>query len=291
MKKIYRRFGYALFALVVAAFFALRHAPVIHEKSAAIHLPPVNREHKMSLTYDVYAAGFSSLNASLTIDVSRKDYDVTLEAETKGLIGKLFSWKTDAHATGRIDEKSALIPALYTQHSIWHKNVSATEMSYDPHGSALKMTTQDNGKASLDTDMNTTLANHAGDVLTGTLALLRNAGSASKCTGKVPVFDGKRRFNIILTDDGTEVLAPSRYSGFTGKTMRCIFKMEPVAGFEPNDQKRGWMAIQNYTEEHHKLPTIWLSRIKNSEQVIPVRVEITSAYGSVVANLSGSTGN
>jgi hypothetical protein len=284
MKKLSRPFYYALAALLLAALIAVRQMTVT-QKNVPVPAALV-QEHKLLLQYDVYASGFKALSASLTIGMDKKAYDMAMEAETRGLIGRLFPWKVSMDTTGRIGAKGALIPILHTDRTTWRQKVSLEEMSYDPHGKVVKMTTQDDGKAAADLPIDNALSNHAVDVLTGTLALLQNADSTHHCTGQFPVFDGKRRFNITLTDDGTEILASSRYSRFEGEAMRCILKVEPAAGFEPKDEKRGWMAVQNYTEARHKLPTLWLARIKDSEQVIPVRMEIASAYGSVVANLS-----
>lgn len=284
---IHRPTRYILLALLVTTLLVIRSVPVSHERVPVFH--PVVHEHKslflsQSLKYDVYAAGIKSLSASLKINFEGTAYDIALEAEAQGFIGKLFPWKTSTHTTGHIDEKGSLIPAHHTERSSWRQNVTITEISYDSHGKAVKMTVQDNDKAATEQKMDSALANKAVDVLTGMLALLQNANSTNKCAGKFPVFDGRRRFDVTLADDGTEVLSPSGNSRFAGETLRCIFKTEPVAGFEPKDLKRGWMVIQNYTEARHKLPTIWLA--KQNGRMIPVRMEITSAYGSAVANLS-----
>lgn len=284
---IHRPTRYILLALFVTALIIVRSVPVSHEHVPAFH--PVVHEHKslflsQSLKYDVTAAGIKSLRASLKIDFEGTAYDIALEAEAQGFIGKLFPWKTSTRTTGHIDEKDSLIPTLHTERSTWRQNVTVTEISYDSLGKAVKMTVQDNNKTATKQDMNSALANKAVDVLTGMLTLLQNTNSTHKCAGKFPVFDGRRRFDVTLADDGTEVLAPSGNSRFAGEALRCIFKTEPIAGFEPKDLKRGWMAIQNYTEARHRPPTIWLA--KQNGQMIPVRMEITSAYGSAVASLS-----
>lgn len=242
-------------------------------------------QHKLSLKYDVYAGGFKALNASLVMDLDQKAYDMALEAQTQGFIGSLFPWKGSYSTSGHA-EKGALVPSIFTQRSTWKDSVKVTEMNYGPDGKVLKTTTQEGNKTTTERDIDDVLADHTLDLLTSTLAMLQSAKNTQKCTGKFPVFDGKRRFNISLTDDGTEVLPPSKYSRFEGKAMRCTLTVEPVAGFKKKDKNRGWMAVQNHTEERHKLPTLWLAHMKNSTQIIPVRMEIASAYGTVVAHLS-----
>lgn len=246
----------------------------------------VDRAHKLNLKYDVYAGGLKALNASLVMDLGKKAYDMRLHAETQGMIGSLFPWKASYNTSGHA-EQGRLIPSVHTESSTWKNSVKTTEMDYAPSGKLLKATTQEGATTTVDRDIDTVLTDKAVDVLTGTLVMMQNAKKTNACTGKFPVFDGKRRFNIVLKDDGTEVLPKSDYSKFSGEAMRCIITVEPVAGFKPKDQKRGWMAVQNHTEERHKLPTLWLAKVGNSGQVVPVRMEIASDYGTVVAHLSG----
>ncbi len=248
----------------------------------------VGEEHKLNLKYDVYAGGFKALNASLVMDLNKKAYDLQLKAETQGFIGGLFPWKASYNTSGHAD-KGLLVPSVYTERSSWKNNEKVTEMDYGPNGKVLKSTTQDGLKVSVERDIKDVLTKDTVDLLTGTLVMLQSVKNTNHCAGSFPVFDGKRRFNITLKDNGTEKLEASDYSHFEGEAMRCTLEIVPVAGFQPKDQKRGWMAVQNHTEERHKLPTLWLARMKDSDQVVPVKMEIASAYGSVVAHLSGGT--
>jgi len=248
----------------------------------------MDQEHKLRLHYDVYAGGFKALNASLTMDLGKKAYDMELQAQTQGFIGSLFPWKASYNTFGHA-KNGRLIPSTYTEHSSWRHNEKVTKMDYSANGKILKSTTKDGLKITTQQNANDVLSGHAVDLLTGTLVIMQSAKNTHKCNGSFPVFDGKRRFNITLKDDGIETLSPTTYSQFEGQALRCTLEVEPVAGFSPKDQKRGWMAVQHHTEERHKLPTIWLARLKDSGQVVPVKMEIASAYGAVVAHLSGGT--
>jgi hypothetical protein len=257
-------------------------------ENASLHYA-VNQKHKLTLKYDVYAGGFKALNASLEMDLDKKAYDMALQAETQGFIGSLFPWK-GAYATSGHAEKGILIPTVYTERSLWRQSLKVTEMDYAPNGKILKSTTQeDGGKITVNRNIDQNLSHDTQDLLTGTLAMLQSVKNTQRCEGKFPVFDGKRRFNIALTDEGVDYIAPSRYSRYSGDAIRCTLKVEPVAGFKKTDAKRGWMAVQNHTEGYNKLPTIWLARMPDSGQMVPVRMEIASAYGSVVAHLAGGT--
>jgi hypothetical protein len=288
MKKTLKPIYYAISMILAAGCISAMPAHADYKNPAYQDVAlrySMDQEHKLALKYDVYAGGFKALNATLVMDLDKKAYDMALKAETQGFIGSLFPWKASFNTSGHA-EKGVLIPTVYTERSTWRDSVKITEMNYDPSGKVLKSTTQEGAKTIVDRDIDEKLSNDTQDMLTGALAMLQSVKNTQKCEGKFPVFDGKRRFNIAMTDEGTETLPPSRYSSFEGEAIRCTLKIEPVAGFKPKDAKRGWMAVQNHTEERHKLPTLWLARMKDSGQVIPVRMEIASAYGSVVAHLS-----
>lgn len=287
MKNLLKSISCVLSAVLLAGLVSTPTAKASYDKA---NFYAMDQQRKLSLKYDVYAGGFKALNASLVMDLSKKAYDMELDAETQGFIGNLFPWKASLNTSGHA-EKGILIPTIHTERSSWRQKLKIIEMNYAPNGRVLKTTTQSDGKTVTNRDIDQEMAKNAMDLLTGTLVILQNVRNSDKCTGKFPVFDGKRRFNITLTDEGKETLSPSKYSSFQGEAVRCTLTVEPVAGFKKKDQKRGWMAVQNHTEQHHMLPTLWLARLKGSNQVVPVRMEIASDYGSVVAHLSNGIAN
>lgn len=256
--------------------------PDIHNASLRYD---VQAPRKMDLQYDVYAGGFHALGAELEMDLDKKAYDLSLDASTEGFIGKLFPWKTSMSTSGHA-VKGELVPTVSTARSTWRDSAKTTEMNYDAKGNLLKTTTQEGDKTTVKRDFDKSMSTDAVDILTGALMMLQNAKNTDKCAGSFPVFDGKRRFNITLKDNGTDTLKKSKYSTYAGTALRCTLTVDPVAGFKPKDKKRGWLAVQNHTEARHKLPTIWLARLGDEGPVVPVRMEISSEYGSVVAHLS-----
>lgn len=254
------------------------------EKASLRH--EIEAPKKLGLSYDVYAGGFKALAATLDMDLDPKAYDMSLKARTQGTIGSLFPWEA-TYVTSGLAREGAPMPTLHTARSSWKKDEKVTEMQFAPNGGLLKTTTHENNKTRVKKDFDPKLTTDAVDMLTGALQMFRHTGQTSKCEGSFPVFDGKRRFNITLSDDGTETLQKSRYSTFRGEALRCTLKVEPVAGFKKDDARRGWMAVQAHTEARRKPPTLWLAQIEENGPMVPVRMEIASSYGSVIAHLTG----
>jgi len=224
------------------------------------------------------------MHADVRMDVRRQSYDMKLDAGTEGFIGTLFPWRATIRTNGGT-QGGHFRPRSYTEHSTWKDGLKVTEMRYDAQGRAIKMVTKvDDGRAE-EQAVDDVLARNAVDLLTGALVMLQSVKVKGRCAGSFPIFDGKRRYNITLTDAGEEMVTPSQYSSFRGLARRCTLRVDPVAGFKKKDEKRGWLAVQNHTEARHMLPTLWLARARGAATAIPVRMEIASAYGSVVAHL------
>lgn len=283
-KKIYKTMACMAFSAVLALA-----APVAEAKYENASLQPdIVKPRKLDLRYDIYAGGFRALDASLELDLNKKAYDMALEAKTQGFIGNLFPWQATYSTSGHTDNTGGLVPTTHISRSTWKKTEKLTEMDFDPNGKLLKMTTQKGSKTTVDRDIDQSLSGDAVDMLTGVLMMFQNAKNTDKCAGSFPVFDGKRRFNITLKDDGYDTLGKTEYSSFEGKALRCTIRVVPVAGFDKKDAKRGWMAVQAHTEKRKKPTTIWLAPFEKEGAVIPVRMEIASDYGTVVAHLTAS---
>ncbi len=291
MGKTIGKSSLALFAMTVAAYMAIPAAQASYDQypdlSASSLRYAVKTKRKLDLHYSVYAGGFEALHATLVMNLDKRAYGLKVKAETQGLIGDLFPWQASYITTGHT-QHGMLVPSVYTARNTWRKNEKITEMDYGPNGRILKSTTQDGDKTTVKRDFKATLTRHTLDMLTGVLAMLQSVKNTDSCAGAFPVFDGKRRFNIVLKNDGEEMLKSSSYSDYRGMALRCTLTVQPVAGFSKEDQKRGWLAVQHHTEAHHMLPTLWLGRLKGTGQVVPVKMEIASEFGAVVAHLSNS---
>ena len=295
-------------ALAIMALAALLFLPSCQHQAQARLIPQEPAKHdtlspvldigkapqgrkNLDLDYDVYAGGFHALTASLAMGLGKADYEIELEAKTQGFIGSLFPWKAHYETNGKTDGKRYR-PALHQSESTWKKSVTSVEMTYDKRGVFTSKKELENNKPKAQPRdaavKSLTIASDAVDILTGTMQILQNVNLTDGCNSKAQVFDGKRRFNIIFKDMGIDTLRKNRYSRFQGEARKCNIIVEPVAGFKDKDKKRGWMAVQEHTLERDRLPTIWLAPLYQKGPIVPVRMEIASEYGSVVAHLSGT---
>lgn len=237
-----------------------------------------------TLSYDVYAGGLHALRS--TYQAERKDgsYDLTANAETNGFIGKIFPWSGEFESSGKL-QNGDLIPAAHTSASSWKSKTTIKRLEFD-NGTATKFMELEDGETEVKSDFEPALVRNAADLLTATLIAFQDISDMDSCNTSVPAFDGKRKFNIQFSNGQDAHIHESRYSVFSGPALRCTMTVEPLEGFRDKDMERGWFAVQNHTKERGRLPQVWFGRLHDGGDMVPVRVEISSSYGGVVAHLS-----
>jgi hypothetical protein len=102
--------------------------------------------------------------------------------------------------------------------------------------------------------------------LSETLAM----GERAACEGRVPVFDGKQRYNLRLEPGGREQI---RTRAWSGEASVCRAWYEPVSGYDPEDYP---------TEAEMRQPlTIWLAPLLDGQLQLPVRIYTRAGLGGV----------
>lgn len=104
------------------------------------------------------------------------------------------------------------------------------------------------------------------------VALLRAAATGS-CASTVPVFDGRRRFNVIARPAGEELVEPLPRSLFGGPAARCELELQQI------DTSR------------ERLPgsgTAWVAEVGGTS--VPVRIELATSAGPIIIDLIQVTG-
>ena len=105
---------------------------------------------------------------------------------------------------------------------------------------------------------------------------------SGRCSQTVPVFDGQRRFDLIVKHVDNAVLPPNGYSIYQGLAVRCSFSMKRISGFRKSRQstRRQWDAGSSTP------PTIWMAPIQQGLPPVPVRYDGAIALGHIVIHLT-----
>jgi uncharacterized protein DUF3108 len=115
------------------------------------------------------------------------------------------------------------------------------------------------------------------DNLTAYLLLERQLARGGGCALKVPVFDGRHRYDLEFSDAGRAVLSPADGQKFTGPTQACRMVRDELGGFY----------VDKKHEEGAHAGTIWYApQLLPGELAVPVRMKMDTEIGDVAIYLS-----
>jgi hypothetical protein len=115
------------------------------------------------------------------------------------------------------------------------------------------------------------------DNLTAYLLLERRLARGEGCTLRVPVFDGRHRYDLQFSDGGRHVLAPAEGQNFSGPTQVCRMSRSEIGGFY----------VDKSHEEGASSGTIWYAPLLPGGSIaVPVRMEMHTEIGTVALFLA-----
>ncbi len=237
----------------------------------------------VGLDYKIYIGGLEALSATVSIGTDATRYDVEIKATTAGIIGKAIPWTIHIGSKGNVTGDT-LQPIEHAQSSNFQGKDRSVTLTYDGKGGFLDRRIVPDAQEDQRDPVPPEMTRDTLDIVSGVLAGLRAVDRTGSCTSKVPVFDGRRRFDLIYTDDGHEKLEPSSVAMFGGDTLRCSVKVEPVAGFWRKNQKKFFSRRVNGDDQVVPIE-VYIARVGAAGVEVPVRIESTSPFGPLVLNL------
>ncbi len=244
---------------------------------------------KTTLTYKVFAGGINAVAATLSIEETPDTYKLFFESHTRGFLKKLAPWSGSFESYGwsspLTDTNDTIYqPEKHTSISVWREEKEVKEYFYAQDGSfkELKITEDSTDKSPKNID--TALTNQTIDLLAATMMVMNQAKHSKKCEGTSEVFDGKRRFKLIFTPQGTQTLVANKYNIYAGDALQCSVEIEPLTG-KWHKKPRGWLSIQEQGRQKGALPMVWFGQVEKDGLYVPVKVRVKTNYGTLFMHL------
>jgi len=114
------------------------------------------------------------------------------------------------------------------------------------------------------------------DSVTAFYQLERQLARGGGCALKIPVFDGRHRYDLQFSDAGRPILTPAANQNFAGLTQACRMARQEIGGF----------FVDRSHIEGVRAGTIWYARLVPGDSLIPVRIDMQSEIGDVAIYLS-----
>jgi hypothetical protein len=240
-----------------------------------------NDDRTVTLDYAVYIGGFETIRISFDTTLSATDYKVKMSLDGQGILDWWFSWTMSAFSEGHLVDGTVLPVRAGTDS---HRNGKRrrTWLSFMGGGApsaVIKPSADDDDRGVVPPALRAGALDLAGAVLAGLSWLDRSEG----CTVREAVFDGRRRYNLVLTHLGRDLIQQNDYSPYSGSALRCDVKIERIAGFRRKSMVPKWRNMDG--------ATLWIGRAFANFPPVPVRMELDTVLGGLRAYLVRATLN
>lgn len=241
--------------------------------------PAAVRAEAVRLDYAGFIGPTQVLRA--TVDLELRDgvpdgrYSMALDAGTVESFGQLLPLRFTASAHGAT-RSAEILPARYRSVTNLMQGEQAVTVTWRPGGVdvASQPPTREARLA-----QERQIGHGALDPLSAAVALVVGAARKGFCDGTIPVFDGMRRYDLLLEPAGRSPVLRQGPALYEGLASECLVRADLREGFHEADLRAGL-----YPES----ASLWLAAVLPGLPEMPVRVAGRSAVGDVRLDLVGA---
>jgi hypothetical protein len=202
----------------------------------------------IDLKYRVFVGGLETGEVVLQIEHKNDNYLAKSEIRSLGLIDTLIRFRSNSFSEGHVNN-NIVSPARHEAHNMWRGDPRSVVIKYNgngPENVKVQPLPEDDDRLPVNESMKVSTV----DALSAALVTSLSAMSKTdRCNTSVPIFDGRRRYNIHVEGEVDQEIEGPLYSG---PTFRCKLSIERIAGHSSSP----WMPQQD--DESGK---IWFARL------------------------------
>lgn len=267
------------------ALFSLAAPAALLAGAFAALAPQPAQAQRWQLSYRVHVGGVAVLDARAELGLTGDRYSVQVEAVTDGFLGRMFPWESRSRSVGVI-RPDGTVPLRHTQVSTLRGTPRNVTLEYDANGGVRTEVTPPPEEDDRD-PVPDSLRRGTQDPLSGVVGVLLASLRGEGCQRTVPVFDGRRRYDMQFADEGVRRVDPSRYSVFAGAARQCRVSYTPVAGYNRKPDSSFWR--RDSGPEQRAPVEVWIAPVTPGGPPLPVRLETETGLGGVVIHLTGAS--
>jgi len=236
----------------------------------------VSAMDNLRMTHSVYLGGLFMGGVDTEIEQSPSNYAITTTAKTNENMSWMFSWVAKGATMGDITGIKVK-PVQHSHLSSWKGKDRGVDIKYSAGGIvSYTVTGKKSNNPNKYTKLDPSAVHNSLDpmsmILAATLAFEKN----NICEGSYPVFDGRRRYDVLLTDGGYRTFKKSNYSVFEGKAAGCKLDILEKGGFKKN---------KDYELDKDTDVIIWVAAPVPGGRIVPVRMQVKTGFGSLELHL------
>jgi len=233
-------------------------------------------EKTTELQHSVYVGGLFLGNINTEIEQDRGRYRIESTAVTSKTFDWAFRWMARGTSIGSMNADK-FAPVVHSHESAWNGNTRSAVMNYSDAGTVKVETTatktaDPNKFTPIDPDSLT----NSMDPMSAILLITNRLEAGQGCNAEVPVFDGRRRYDVKLTEKAEKSFNPSPYSVFKGKAIGCKIEVVKKGGFKKEPD--------NFNRIDQEL-VIWAAAPYEGARIVPVRMQVDTDFGRMELHL------
>jgi len=224
----------------------------------------------LALSYQVFLGPLPVMvvTADLAMPAASAEgsYRADIVGRAGGYVGQVYDWSFAARAAG-VARGHRLSPKTFAGENLSVLDRRPVTIAYSMDGTPA---TRFDPPRAEDAGLQPGPAQARGtlDPASALIALVRTVAATGSCTTALPVYDGRRRFDLIARAAGEELVEPLPRSLYGGPAQRCDFQLKQL------DASRERLPSQG---------TAWMAEVAGA--MVPVRLELTTALGIVTVDL------
>jgi hypothetical protein len=231
---------------------------------------------RVSLSYHLWEGGLHVISFETRLERGESTYSVGFSARTEGLVKLLYPYKLKARTEG-IANGEGLKPTRYRSTSQKRGKKRRQDITYLSDGS-LEIRLEPQRHAERLRDVPEWLMWGTLDPATAVFSIIEAFARLDRCEGRVPVYDGRRRYDLVVTEVGTRRVEPNSYGIYSGPATVCRVEVKPLAGFKKKKKKRSDRDVPSTLK-------VWMASVDEGELAVPVRLEGRTGLGHMVLHL------
>jgi len=252
---------------------ALARSPATADEAGA------GRADRLNLEYAIYFGGLHVVDLNVDVDLAATSYDVKTQVRTVGFLHWLTEWRLDAMTEGAIIEGTRLMPARHRVRTEFRGRPRTVAIDFTGGDVADVRIVPPPGEDGSRNEVPRAAMRGALDPTSALLGLTRRLTAGKGCTGRIPVFDGRRRYDVVAVEHGPDEIPATDYGLFNGTALRCDFKVEPIAGYDARNPE----AEERRRQLSHG--RAWFAAVVEGLPPMPVRIELGGDPVSAMVHL------
>jgi hypothetical protein len=233
-----------------------------------------NQAHaqKLEARYSVSMTGIPVGNSAWTVNIGTDVYSVSANGGAAGILSILMTGEGIVETSGKI-QNDRLVPVSFTSSGIEEGDKVDLRMRLDD---GVATTVEVNGPSPGPDRVPITDGHRRGVVDPLTALLIRNVGvgdvlAPDACNRTLAIFDGRRRYDLLLSFNRIDHLADKEYEG---AMLVCNVILRPIAGHRVNS------AIMKYVAGRRDME-IGFAPIKGTRFLAPFRLSVPTLLGTM----------